>query len=229
MLEELVALGCRLSEQHDALLTKRRSRRLRARRFLLDDQPSHAGPAQGQVDRRPASAHGRGRSSIERRKAACRKLRDVADRRCDRLRRRRHPRRCPSSSERDRHGFAFMTNEISSERRVEVGVAQHRRDDARGQGTTAGGSRVVAGPGGGAHRRRRRIFRISSATATWTCCWPATRSPSTTWSRRSSARRSASISNTGQGDRGRPSPSHARHQHDLPRRRAASRRSSRAC
>ena len=30
----------------------------------------------------------------------------------------------PEFRERDRHGFAFMTNEISSERRVEVGVAR---------------------------------------------------------------------------------------------------------
>ena len=30
----------------------------------------------------------------------------------------------PEFQERDRHGFAFMTNEISSERRVEVGVGR---------------------------------------------------------------------------------------------------------
>src|SRR5205085_8430145 len=30
----------------------------------------------------------------------------------------------PEFQERDRHGFAFMTNEISSERRVEVGVSR---------------------------------------------------------------------------------------------------------
>ena len=42
VLEELVALGCRLSEQQDALLRAGRPRRLRARRLLLDDQPPHA-------------------------------------------------------------------------------------------------------------------------------------------------------------------------------------------
>ena len=30
----------------------------------------------------------------------------------------------PLARERDRHGFAFMTNEISSERRVEVSIAK---------------------------------------------------------------------------------------------------------
>jgi lysine-ketoglutarate reductase/saccharopine dehydrogenase-like protein (TIGR00300 family) len=55
--------------------------------------------------------------------AVCRKLRDV---------RRGDPIVCgndgirvvPEFRERDRHGFAFMTNEISSERRVEVSIAK---------------------------------------------------------------------------------------------------------
>ena len=55
--------------------------------------------------------------------ATCRKLRDV---------RRGDPIVCgndgirvvPEFRERDRHGFAFMTNEISSERRVEVSIAK---------------------------------------------------------------------------------------------------------
>ena len=55
--------------------------------------------------------------------ASCRKLRDV---------RRGDPIVCgndgirivPEFRERDRHGFAFMTNEISSERRVEVSIAK---------------------------------------------------------------------------------------------------------
>jgi lysine-ketoglutarate reductase/saccharopine dehydrogenase-like protein (TIGR00300 family) len=61
----------------------------------------------------------------------------------------------PEFQERDRHGFAFMTNEISSERRVEVGVA---RIAAMMQDIKASGGRiaVVAGPvvvhtGGGTH------------------------------------------------------------------------------
>jgi lysine-ketoglutarate reductase/saccharopine dehydrogenase-like protein (TIGR00300 family) len=61
----------------------------------------------------------------------------------------------PEFQERDRRGFAFMTNEISSERRVEVGVARiaaMMREIKASQGRIA----VVAGPvvvhtGGSAH------------------------------------------------------------------------------
>ena len=51
----------------------------------------------------------------------------------------------PEFQERDRHGFAFMTNEISSERRVEVGVS---RIAAMMREIKAAGGRiaVVAGP-----------------------------------------------------------------------------------
>src|SRR5215472_17024027 len=61
----------------------------------------------------------------------------------------------PEFKERDRHGFAFMTNEISSERRVEVGVA---RIAAMMRDTKKRGERIafVAGPvvvhtGGGSY------------------------------------------------------------------------------
>jgi lysine-ketoglutarate reductase/saccharopine dehydrogenase-like protein (TIGR00300 family) len=61
----------------------------------------------------------------------------------------------PEFRARDRHGFAFMTNEISSERRVEVGVA---RIAAMMTDAKANGERIafVAGPvvvhtGGGAY------------------------------------------------------------------------------
>jgi lysine-ketoglutarate reductase/saccharopine dehydrogenase-like protein (TIGR00300 family) len=86
--------------------------------------------------------------------ATCRKLRDV---------RRGDPIVCgndgirvvPEFRERDRHGFAFMTNEISSERRVEVGVARIAamvREIKASHGRIA----VVAGPvlihtGGSSH------------------------------------------------------------------------------
>ena len=63
----------------------------------------------------------------------------------------------PEFRARDRHGFAFMTNEISSERRVEVGVA---RIAAMMTEAKAAGERIafVAGPvvvhtGGGAYFR----------------------------------------------------------------------------
>jgi len=63
----------------------------------------------------------------------------------------------PEFQERDRHGFAFMTNEISSERRVEVGVA---RIAAMMRAAKRAGEKIafVAGPvvvhtGGGAYFR----------------------------------------------------------------------------
>ena len=46
----------------------------------------------------------------------------------------------PEFQARDRLGFAFMTNEISSERRVEVGRGADRRDDARRQARPASAS-----------------------------------------------------------------------------------------
>ena len=51
----------------------------------------------------------------------------------------------PAFQERDRHGFAFMTNEVSSERRVETAV---RRVAETMQGIKANGGRIaiVAGP-----------------------------------------------------------------------------------
>ena len=51
----------------------------------------------------------------------------------------------PEFRERDRHGFAFMTNEISSERRVETGVARIA-DMMRDVKKSGGRIAVVAGP-----------------------------------------------------------------------------------
>ena len=64
----------------------------------------------------------------------------------------------PEFQERDRLGFAFMTNEISSERRVEVGVSRiaAMMRDVKAAG---GADRVRRRPGGRAHRRRRRTSR----------------------------------------------------------------------
>src|SRR6185295_13510723 len=81
---------------------------------------------------------------VERGAASCRKLRDV--KKGDKV-------VCgvagvrvtPEFRDRDRHGFAFMTNEISSERRVEVGVgriASMMREVKEAGGKVA----VVAGP-----------------------------------------------------------------------------------
>jgi lysine-ketoglutarate reductase/saccharopine dehydrogenase-like protein (TIGR00300 family) len=143
VLEELVALGCRLADQQDVLVREadrdgcvpddfysttnhRTYVRLKGQWIEVDEQRMDAVIA------------------IESGRATCRKLRDV-----------RHGDRVvcgvggvrvvPEFQERDRHGFAFMTNEISSERRVEVGVS---RIAAMMQEMKAAGARmaVVAGP-----------------------------------------------------------------------------------
>ncbi len=143
VLEELVALGCRLAEQHDARLKP-----ADADGCVPDDFYSttnhrtlvrHAGqwiPVERQrMDAVIVVQDGR---------ALCRKLRDV---------RVGDPIVCgvggvrviPEFQERDRHGFAFMTNEISSERRVEVGVSRiaSMMRDLKAEG---GRIAVVAGP-----------------------------------------------------------------------------------
>ncbi|HMD35592.1 MAG TPA: TIGR00300 family protein [Vicinamibacterales bacterium] len=63
----------------------------------------------------------------------------------------------PEFRARDRHGFAFMTNEISSERRVEVGVAKiaamMREAKAAGERIAFVAGPVVVHTGGGAYFR----------------------------------------------------------------------------
>ena len=62
----------------------------------------------------------------------------------------------PEFRERDRHGFAFMTNDISSERRVETSVARiaEMMRDVKERGRP---HRVRRRPGRRAHRRGRAI------------------------------------------------------------------------
>jgi lysine-ketoglutarate reductase/saccharopine dehydrogenase-like protein (TIGR00300 family) len=143
VLEELVALGCRLADAHDAVL-----RPAEGDGCVPDDFYSttnhrtlvrHGGQwipvARQRMDAVIVIADGR---------AACCKLRDV--RAGDSV-------VCgvagvrvmPEFQERDRHGFAFMTNDISSERRVEAGVS---RIAAMMREVKAAGGRiaVVAGP-----------------------------------------------------------------------------------
>ncbi len=143
VLEELVALGCRLADQHDATLkesdrdgcvaddfysTTNHKTMVRYRRQWVD------------VDQQRMDAV----IVIEGGKAMCRKLRDV--------KRGDHVvcgvagvRVMPEFRDRDRQGFAFMTNEISSERRVEVGVS--RIASMMREVKDAGGRiAVVAGP-----------------------------------------------------------------------------------
>jgi lysine-ketoglutarate reductase/saccharopine dehydrogenase-like protein (TIGR00300 family) len=153
VLEELVGLGCRLSDQQDALLREaeqdgcvpddfysttnhRTTVRLKRKWIDVENQRMDAVIV------------------IENGAASCRKLRDV--KKGDRV-------VCgvggirvrPEFVDRDRQGFAFMTNEISSERRVEVGVA---RIASMMREVKESGSRIafVAGPvvvhtGGSAH------------------------------------------------------------------------------
>ena len=143
VLEELVALGCRLADQQDALL------RVADRDGCVPDDfystTNHRTLIRCQ-SQWIAVEHQRmdGVIVIDARRAVCRKLRDV--RVGDNV-------VCgvggirviPEFQERDRHGFAFMTNEISSERRVEVGVS---RIASMMREVKAAGGRiaVVAGP-----------------------------------------------------------------------------------
>ncbi len=119
----------------------------------------------------------------------------------------------PEFQERDRHGFAFMTNEISSERRVEVGVS---RIAAMMQEIKAAGGRiaVVAGPvvvhtGGATHFQELIRAGYVDVVLAGQC---ARRSRRRAGVLRHVARRG---SEHRQGDRRRSSPSHARDQHDL--------------
>jgi len=143
VLEELVGLGCRLSDQQDVT-----SRTAEMDGCVPDDFYSTTNHRthvrlDGQwveVERQRMDAV----IAIDGETAICRKLRDV--RAGDRV-------VCgvsgirvtPEFQERDRHGFAFMANEISSERRVEVGVARIA-DMIRDIKAAGGRIAVVAGP-----------------------------------------------------------------------------------
>ncbi len=143
VLEELVGLGCRLADQHDALLK------------LVDRDGCVPDDFYSTTNHRTLVRHwGRWMEVdcqrmdavivVEQGRAVCRKLRDV--RAGDNI-------VCgvsgvrvmPEFRDRDRLGFAFMSNEISSERRVEVGVsriAAMMREIKESGGRIA----VVAGP-----------------------------------------------------------------------------------
>ena len=153
VLEELVGLGCRLSDQQDALL-----REAERDGCVPDDFYST-------TNHRTTVRHKRKWVEVEHQRmdavividngtASCRKLRDV--KKGDRI-------VCgvagirvrPEFVDRDRQGFAFMTNEISSERRVEVGVTRiaammREVKDAGGRIAFVAGP-VVVHTGGSAH------------------------------------------------------------------------------
>jgi lysine-ketoglutarate reductase/saccharopine dehydrogenase-like protein (TIGR00300 family) len=143
VLEELVALGCRLADAQDALLRPADRDGCVPDDFYSTTNHRTLVRHRGQwipVARQRMDAV----IVIDGGAAACRKLRDV--RRGDQI-------VCgvggvrviPEFQERDRQGFAFMTNEISSERRVEAGVT---RMAAMMRDVRAAGGRiaVVAGP-----------------------------------------------------------------------------------
>lgn len=153
VLEDLVSLGCRLADEEDAMTRAADRDGCVADDFYSTTNHKTFVRVNGQwteVQKQRMDAV----VVIEGEHALCRKLRDV--RQGDRI-------VCgvngirvnPEFQERDRHGFAFMTNEISSERRVEVGVsriAQMMQEIKASGGKIA----VVAGPvvvhtGGGAY------------------------------------------------------------------------------
>jgi len=153
VLEELVALGCRLADKNDVQLRPADRDGCVPDDFYSTTNHRTMVRINGQwveVDRQRMDAV----IVVEGDNAHCRKLRDV--RKGDEV-------VCgvngirviPEFQERDRHGFAFMTNEISSERRVEVGVARIAQMMQEIK-ATGGRIAVVAGPvvvhtGGGTH------------------------------------------------------------------------------
>jgi lysine-ketoglutarate reductase/saccharopine dehydrogenase-like protein (TIGR00300 family) len=153
VLEELVALGCRIATSHDAL--------------VIDADKDGCAPADfySTTNHRTFVRHKGAWLEVQHQRmdsvvviegalALCRKLRDVraGDQVVCGV---EGIRVAPEFRERDRLGFAFMTNEISSERRVDAGVS--RIADMMRETKKAGGRiAVVAGPvvvhtGGGQH------------------------------------------------------------------------------
>jgi lysine-ketoglutarate reductase/saccharopine dehydrogenase-like protein (TIGR00300 family) len=143
VLEELVTLGCRVASSHDAQLVNADKDGCVPTDFYSTTNDRTFVRHKGQwleVEHQRMDAV----VVIENGRAVCRKLRDVRTRDAvvcgvEGIR------VAPEFRERDRLGFAFMTNEISSERRVETGVA--RIADMMRE-VKAGGGRiaVVAGP-----------------------------------------------------------------------------------
>ena len=143
VVENLVPLGCLIVSGQDVMT--RAADRTAARRWTSTRRP---------ITRHTCAGRDSGCRSRDQRmdaaivvdggRASCRKLRDI--RKGDAV-------VCgvegirvvPTFQDRDRHGFAFMTNEVSSERRVEAAVA---RVAEMMQGVRADGGKIaiVAGP-----------------------------------------------------------------------------------
>ena len=153
VLEELVALGCRLADQQDAQLREADRDGCVPDDFYSTTNHRTFVRHKGQwleVDRQRMDAV----IVVERGRASCRKLRDVriGDRVVCGV---SGVRVIPEFQERDRYGFAFMTNEISSERRVETGVSRiasmmHEVKQSRGRIAVVAGP-VIVHTGGAEH------------------------------------------------------------------------------
>jgi len=153
VLEELVALGCRVAGSEDAHVARADRDSCAPDDFYSTTNHQTAVRLGGEwvpVERQRMDAV----IVIEGRRAVCRKLREVraGDAIVCGI---RGVKIVPEFQERDRLGFAFMSNEISSERRVEVGVAKIA---AMMRAAKKAGDRIafVAGPvvvhtGGGAY------------------------------------------------------------------------------
>ena len=143
VLEGLVGLGCRIASSHNVTLVRADKDGCVPNDFYSTTNHRtsvlHEGQwLQAEYQRMDAVI------VIEQGRALCRKLRNVrvGDAVVCGV---EGIRVAPEFRERDRHGFAFMTNEISSERRVETGVARIA-DMMRELKTSGGRIAVVAGP-----------------------------------------------------------------------------------
>jgi lysine-ketoglutarate reductase/saccharopine dehydrogenase-like protein (TIGR00300 family) len=143
VLEDLVTLGCRLASSHDASIVEADKDGCAPNDFYsTTNQRTYVRHRKRWLE----VEHQRMDSVvvIEGGRAVCRKLRDVrtGDRVVCGV---EGIRVAPEFRERDRFGFAFMSNEISSERRVEAGVTRIAAmiRDVKG---SAGRVAVVAGP-----------------------------------------------------------------------------------
>lgn len=153
VLEDLVALGCRLADQQDAILRPADREGCVPDDFYSTTNHRTLVRIDGHwvpVERQRMDAV----IVVEGRRASCRKLRDVklSDRIVCGV---AGVRVIPEFQERDRHGFAFMTNEISTERRVEVAVSRiaamlREVKDAGGRIAVVAGP-VVVHTGGATH------------------------------------------------------------------------------
>src|SRR5256885_12963175 len=144
LLEELVALGCRVARSEDAHLVAADRNGCAPEDFYSTTNHRTFVQVGGRwlpVDHQRMDAA----IVVKDGAAACRKLRDV--RVGDAVVCGVHVVTiCPEFQERDRHGFAFMTNEISSERRVEIGVG---RIAAMMRAARQAGEKIALRPGPG--------------------------------------------------------------------------------